>query len=43
MAAQQVLGASSIEDLLSPADGSLRIYPADHPEERQEPPQWAIK
>jgi hypothetical protein len=33
MAAQEVLGLKSMVELLGPADGSLRIYPADHPEE----------
>ena len=33
MAAQAVLGLKSMDDLLGPADGSLRVYPADHPEE----------
>jgi len=32
MAAQQVLGLKSFQELLSPADGSLRVYPADRPE-----------
>jgi all-trans-retinol 13,14-reductase len=33
MAAQAVLGVKSMDDLLGPPDGSLRVYPADHPEE----------
>ena len=33
MAAQAILGAKSIDELLGPADGSLRVYPADRPEE----------
>ncbi|WP_437279622.1 NAD(P)/FAD-dependent oxidoreductase [Sorangium sp. So ce375] len=33
MAAQRITGAARAEDLLGPADGSLRIYPADRPEE----------
>jgi phytoene dehydrogenase-like protein len=33
MAAQHVLGLERPEDCLGPADGSLRIYPADRPEE----------
>lgn len=33
MAAQQVVGARHFEDLLGPADGSLRTFPADRPEE----------
>jgi phytoene dehydrogenase-like protein len=33
VAAQHVLGLDSAEALLGPADGSLRIYPADRPEE----------
>ena len=33
MAAQRMLGAASLEDLLGPADGSLRVYPADRPEQ----------
>jgi all-trans-retinol 13,14-reductase len=32
-AARKILGARRVEDLLGPADGSLRVYPADHPEE----------
>jgi hypothetical protein len=32
-AAQHVLGLERPEDCLGPADGSLRIYPADRPEE----------
>ena len=32
-AAQRVLGVDRPDDLLSPPDGSLRVYPADHPEE----------
>jgi phytoene dehydrogenase-like protein len=32
LAAQRVLHAAHIEDLLGPADGSLRIYPAEEPE-----------
>jgi phytoene dehydrogenase-like protein len=32
-AAKEILGRSRIEDLLSPPDDSLRIYPADHPEQ----------
>jgi phytoene dehydrogenase-like protein len=32
-AAQQVLHAERPEDLLGPADGSIKIYPADRPEE----------
>ena len=32
MAAQAVLGVKRMEDLLGPADGSLRVYPADKPE-----------
>jgi all-trans-retinol 13,14-reductase len=37
LAAAQILGAHQVEDLLGPADGALRIYPADHPEEWQAP------
>jgi phytoene dehydrogenase-like protein len=33
MAAQAVLGVKHMEDLLGPADGSLRVYPSDRPEE----------
>lgn len=33
MAAQKILGARELDDLLGPADGSLRVYPADRPEE----------
>jgi len=33
MAAQAVLGAATMGELLGPADGSLRVYPADRPEE----------
>ncbi|MEZ4310397.1 MAG: NAD(P)/FAD-dependent oxidoreductase [Polyangiaceae bacterium] len=33
MAAQRILGLSSREELLGPADGSLRVYPSEHPEE----------
>jgi all-trans-retinol 13,14-reductase len=33
LAAQRITGASRIDDLLGPADGSLRVYPADRPEE----------
>ncbi|WP_437677634.1 phytoene desaturase family protein [Sorangium sp. So ce131] len=33
LAAQRIAGVARAEDLLGPADGSLRIYPADHPEE----------
>ena len=33
MAAQAVLGVKQMGDLLGPADGSLRVYPADKPEE----------
>jgi phytoene dehydrogenase-like protein len=33
MAAQAVLGVKQMGDLLGPADGSLRVYPADRPEE----------
>jgi phytoene desaturase len=33
LAAQKIIGADRPEDLLGPADGSLRIYPADRPEE----------
>ncbi|HEY1954502.1 MAG TPA: hypothetical protein VGH28_02800 [Polyangiaceae bacterium] len=32
IAAQQVLGRASIDDVLSPADGSLRIVQSEHPE-----------
>jgi phytoene dehydrogenase-like protein len=32
-AAKGVLGIERVEDLLGPADGSLRTYPADRPEE----------
>ena len=32
MAAQRVLHAERTEDLLGPADGSLRVYPAEEPE-----------
>lgn len=32
IAAQQVLGLSSVDGLLGPPDGSLRVYPAEHPE-----------
>src|SRR5262249_23287035 len=32
LAAQKVLGAKAMMDLVGPADGSLRIYPADQPE-----------
>jgi phytoene dehydrogenase-like protein len=32
MAAQRVLHADRVEDLLGPADGSLRVYPAEAPE-----------
>jgi all-trans-retinol 13,14-reductase len=32
MAAQRILGLSSRDDMLAPADGSMRVYPADHPE-----------
>lgn len=40
VAAQQIIGAAQPEDLLGPADGSLRTYAADHPEAwlAQEPP-----
>jgi phytoene dehydrogenase-like protein len=33
MAAQAILGANSTDELLGPADGSLRVYPSDRPEE----------
>ncbi|AUX20238.1 phytoene dehydrogenase [Sorangium cellulosum] len=33
LAAQRITGAARVEDLLGPADGSLRVYPADRPEE----------
>ena len=33
MAAQHILGAKSKDDLLMPPDGSLRVFPSDHPEE----------
>jgi all-trans-retinol 13,14-reductase len=33
VAAQHVLGRATTEELLGPADGSLRVYPADRPEE----------
>ncbi|WP_437578166.1 phytoene desaturase family protein [Sorangium sp. So ce887] len=33
MAAQRITGVARAEDLLGPADGSLRVYPADRPEE----------
>lgn len=33
MAAQRILGVSSRDDVLGPPDGSLRVYPSDHPEE----------
>jgi all-trans-retinol 13,14-reductase len=33
MAAQSALGLDTVEDLLAPADGTLRIYPADRPAE----------
>lgn len=33
MAAQRILGLSSREAALGPPDGSLRVYPSDHPEE----------
>ncbi|KYF95601.1 phytoene dehydrogenase [Sorangium cellulosum] len=33
MAAQRIVRAARVEDLLGPADGSLRVYPADRPEE----------
>lgn len=32
MAAQDILGAPSRNDLLGPPDGSLRVYPSEHPE-----------
>src|SRR5262249_31342301 len=32
-AAKEILGTARVQDLLSSPDGSLRIYPADHPEE----------
>ena len=32
MAAQRVLHADRLDDLLAPADGSLRVYPAEEPE-----------
>lgn len=32
IAAQQVLGLSSVDSLLGPSDGSLRVYPAEQPE-----------
>jgi hypothetical protein len=32
-AAQRALGLAKADDLLAPADGSLRIYPADRPQE----------
>ncbi len=32
IAAREVLGTKRIEDLLGPADGSLRVFPADEPE-----------
>jgi phytoene dehydrogenase-like protein len=31
-AAQSILGARDMNDLLAPPDGSLRIYPSEHPE-----------
>src|SRR5262245_25843940 len=31
-AAQRVLGAAHVDDLLAPADGSLRVYPSEQPE-----------
>ncbi len=33
MAAQQILGIKSRDELLGPPDGSLRVFPAEHPEE----------
>jgi all-trans-retinol 13,14-reductase len=33
VAAQHVLGRATAEELLGPLDGSLRVYPADRPEE----------
>jgi phytoene dehydrogenase-like protein len=33
VAAAKVLHVASVEDLLGPADGSLRVYPAERPEE----------
>lgn len=33
IAAQRITGAARAEDLLGPADGALRVYPADRPEE----------
>ena len=33
VAAQHVLGRATTEELLGPLDGSLRVYPADRPEE----------
>jgi len=33
MAAQAILGAKTMDELLGPADGSLRVYPSDRPEE----------
>lgn len=33
MAAQRILGLSSRDAMLAPPDGSLRVYPSDHPEE----------
>ena len=32
MAAQQILERSTIDDVLGPFDGSLRIYPSEHPD-----------
>ena len=32
IAAQKVVGAATSEELLAPADGTLRVYPAERPE-----------
>jgi phytoene dehydrogenase-like protein len=32
LAAQKVVGASRAEELLGPADGTLRVYPAERPD-----------
>jgi phytoene dehydrogenase-like protein len=46
MAAQRIAGVARAEELLGPADGSLRVYPADRPEEwlhEQAPPSGAVE
>jgi phytoene dehydrogenase-like protein len=38
LAAAGVLGARSVEELLDPPDGSIRVYPSDQPEAWRAPP-----